>query len=92
MIQTLSANADLTGSAAQSARLVDGFGGLAIPGIFGAQTARRAGFVFDFLRSFGLTANGGGFGLAGGGSLFTFNDNPDSQFLFTTNPGFGSVG
>ena len=83
--------ADLTGTAAQSARLVDGFGGLAIPNILGTG-GQAGGFVLDFLRSFGLTANGGGFGLAGGGGLFTFNNNPDSQFLFTTNPGFGSLG
>ena len=86
-----SANADLTGTAAQTARLVDGFGGLAIPGIFGAD-GQAGSFVFDFLAQFGLIANGGGFGLAGGGGLFTFNDNPNSEFLFTTNPGFGSVG
>jgi filamentous hemagglutinin len=84
------ASADLTAMAAQNARLLGGFGGLAIPDILGAD-GQAGGFVLDFLRSFGLTTGAGGFGIAGGGGLFTFNNNPDSQFLFTTNPGFAST-
>jgi filamentous hemagglutinin len=90
-VDAVDADAALVGASPQSAQLVDGFGGLAIPDILGSN-GQAGGFVLDFLRSFGLTANGGGFGIAGGGSLFTFNNNPDSQFLFTTNPGFASVG
>lgn len=78
-----------TGQAAATAGLLDGFNGIAIPGII-ASNGDAGSFVFDFLRQFDLV-NGanGGFGFASGNGLFTFNDSPDADVLFSTNRGFG---
>ena len=75
----------------QVARIADGFNGIATPGVLGVG-GRAGSFVFDFLRQFNLVGANGSFSIAGGGRLFTFNDSPDTKFLFTTNPGFASVG
>ncbi len=94
-VNAVNANAATTtnglGQAAQLARAGDGFNGLAIPGILGAG-GRAGTFISDFLLRFNLVGANGSFGIAGGGRLFTFNDSPDTQFLFTTNPGFATVG
>ena len=94
-VNAVNANAATTanglGLTAQLARAGDGFNGLAIPGILGAG-GRAGSFISDFLRQFNLVGANGNFGIAGGGRLFTFNDSPDTQFLFTTNPGFATVG
>lgn len=78
-----------TGQAAATAALLDGFNGIAIPGII-ASNGDAGSFVFDFLRQFDLV-NGanGGFGFASGNGLLTFNDSPDADVLFSTNRGFG---
>lgn len=68
-----------------------GLGGLAISGVVGAD-GEAGRFVFDFLRSFNLISSSGGFGFADGSRLFTFNDSPNADFLFTTNAGFSDVG
>jgi len=49
-------------------------------------------FIFGFLDGFNLVDAENGFDLAGGNTLFTFNDAPDAEFLFTTNPGFSDIG
>lgn len=77
------------GQATATAALLDGFNGIAIPGIIGAN-GDAGSFVFDFLRQFDLVSGAnGGFGFANGNGLFTFNDSPDADVLFSTNRGFG---
>lgn len=64
---------------------------LAVPGILG-NDGGLGSFLFNFLGGFNLVDAQNGFGLAGGNTLFTFNNAPGTEFLFTTNPGFAGVG
>ncbi len=79
------------GDEAQDAVLANGFNGIAIQGIIGAD-GNAGSFILGFLRQFDLVNRDGGFDFANGNSLFTFNDSPDARFLFTTNRGFGDLG
>ncbi|RJF93321.1 hemagglutinin repeat-containing protein [Sphingomonas cavernae] len=64
-----------------------GFAGTGLPALGGQDFA---GFLGGFLQQFNLIGADGGFALAGGGSLFTYNNNPDSAYLFTTNAALAS--
>lgn len=79
------------GQAAATAALLDGFNGIAIPGIIGAN-GDAGSFVFDFLRQFDLIGGANrSLNFANGDGLFTFNDSPDADFLFSTNRGFDGI-
>ena len=52
----------------------------------------QSGFLLSFLDRFGLAPNQNGLGFDGQNTLFSFNNAPGAEFLFTTNPGFSSVG
>lgn len=89
---TQAAATSTTGQAAAAAALLDGFNGIAIPGIIGAN-GDAGRFVFDFLRQFDLVGGANGsLNFANGDGLFTFNDSPDADFLFSTNRGFDDIG
>lgn len=64
-----------------------GFAGTVLPALGGQDFV---GFLGGFLQQFNLVDANGGFALAGGGSLFTYNDNPDTAYLFATNTGLSS--
>jgi filamentous hemagglutinin len=64
-----------------------GFAGTGLPALGGQDFGS---FLDGFLQQFNLVGADGSFALAGGASLFTYNDNPDSAYLFTTNAALSS--
>ncbi len=76
---------------AELALLADGFNGIAINNIISSDGEAGA-FILNFLDGFDLITQDNGFGFANGNGLFTFNDRPNADFLFSTNPGLSDIG